>query len=156
MLVRFVSGPNAGQTRHVERNQTTQLLIDSGFVEVVQPAQQPEQAGAPTFKKPAAPEWKIGRLPHEGTAFLQLTTPVIGEVVRHTGSPDEATAFFERHYKQCGPIPAATLEAYRAERERPGSTRPTRTQQHEADAARMQELMKGREETKSIYGQHEG
>jgi hypothetical protein len=112
-------------------------------------APQVEQPGVPAFKKPATPEWKIGRLPHDRTLFLQLTTPLIGEVVKWTGEPDDAPAYFELYYKQHGPIPAAALAAYRAERDNPGSTQPTRQQQLEADAARMREFMKGREPSTS-------
>jgi hypothetical protein len=35
MRIKFLSGPNAGKLGHAERSQATQLLIDSGVIEVV-------------------------------------------------------------------------------------------------------------------------
>lgn len=81
MQVKFLSGPRAGQIAHVERSQSTQLLIDAGMLEVIPDAPPALHFGIGT----AAPsDW----LYIFGT-FLHRT-----EV--YAGPPEGAKAFFDK------------------------------------------------------------
>jgi hypothetical protein len=37
MLVRLLTGPSKGETRHVELNQTTSLMLETGMIEKIEP-----------------------------------------------------------------------------------------------------------------------
>jgi hypothetical protein len=87
MLVTLHSGPFAGETRHVERSQTTILLMELGLIE--------EKIVAP----PAAiteSQWSVIRLPHSGNLAINCVRPS-GETVFFTKPP----ASYKAGLKHC-------------------------------------------------------
>lgn len=67
MFVRINHGPQFGHTRHIERNQTTQLLLDLGLIEIVKA---PAPAPAPT-----TPRFWVAPSAHTGNLGIHVQKP---------------------------------------------------------------------------------
>jgi hypothetical protein len=83
MKVKFLSGPRAGETTHVERTAQNQMLIDCGFLEMI-----PDQP-APVSNTPS---FTIGRLPWSD---LPVLVGRVGQRTEFYDGPDPV-AYFTR------------------------------------------------------------
>jgi hypothetical protein len=106
MRIKILSGPAAGQIRHAEKTQATQLLIDTGLAElVIEPP-------------PAAPKvsWGIhrGRETQRPAIIGRCNREVCG-MVRFEGRPEHAHLTVFTHSCSATPpekAPAEVLNAY--------------------------------------------
>jgi len=80
MKVKFLSGPRTGETAHVEKNQTTQLLIDAGMLEVI-----PD----------AAPAVRFGIGIAAPSDWVYLYANYLNRTEVYAGPPEGAKAFFD-------------------------------------------------------------
>lgn len=126
MLIRFLSGPKSGETKHVRQSQETQLLIDAGLAEqvIISPAEEkrlrfPDANGKPMEPAQIKPVWLANRSASSGKPQLVLVTPLIKEVVNYNGELEKAEEFFTTvcggAYARFCPIPKEALKAYAAE-----------------------------------------
>jgi hypothetical protein len=108
MRIKIISGPAAGQIRHAEKSQATQLLIDTGLAELV-------------IEAPPAPpvvSWGIHRGFNTQRPVLvgRCNREVCG-VVRFEGKPEHAGSVLFLHNHAGSPPekpPVAVLNAYGA------------------------------------------
>lgn len=121
MLIKFLSGPKAGQTTHAPTNQNTQLLIDAGLAEAVDPNSAegkrlrfPDATGRPMQAKRGSHRWFSNRSPFNGKPQLMLVTPPpIEEALPYTGAAENAEAAFKAtKYAIYLPIPPEILAGF--------------------------------------------
>jgi hypothetical protein len=86
MNVKYVFGPNAGQTAHVPRDQFIDILIKSGVLEVA--ADQPPRQ---TVAMIPQPQWGIKIMPTSGEVVIQCDH--MRSVMYFRGKPEDAPAF---------------------------------------------------------------
>jgi hypothetical protein len=106
MRIKILSGPAAGQVRHAEKSQATQLLIDTGLAELV------------LDPPPAAPKvsWGVhrGRESSRPAIVGRCNREVCG-MVRFEGKPEDAHITVFTHSCSATPpekAPAEVLNAY--------------------------------------------
>jgi len=106
MRIKILSGPAAGQIRHAEKSQATQLLIDTGLAELV------------LDPPPAAPKvsWGIhrGQDTHRPAIVGRCSREVCG-MVRFEGKPEDAHITVFTHSCSATPpekAPADILNSY--------------------------------------------
>ncbi len=102
MRVRFISGPHAGEARHVERSSIVDLLCDAGVLEHAPLVDPPKPV------EPRQVRWAVGPTRVGGVAIF-LTT-LTGEVLPYQGLPERAAAAFERVHAT---VPPEILEQYK-------------------------------------------
>jgi hypothetical protein len=106
MRIKILSGPAAGQIRHAEKSQATQLLIDTGLAELV-------------IEAPPAPpkvSWGIHRSRDtERPAIVGRCSREVCGMVRFEGKPEDAHITVLTHSCSATPpekAPAEVLNAY--------------------------------------------
>jgi hypothetical protein len=106
MRIKMLSGPAAGQLRHAEKSQATQLLIDAGLAELF-------------IEPPPAPpivSWGVHRgRETERPAIVGRCNREVCGMVRFEGKPEDAHMTIFHH--SCGAhapekAPAAVLNSY--------------------------------------------
>lgn len=102
MLVTLQYGPNAGQERHVERNQITQLLLDLRLLELVQPPAPQPASTTPIFY--------LARSEYTGKFGIFVKMPV-GEIRSAFDLPDKSRA---ETLLDAGEIPSNVWDDYAA------------------------------------------
>jgi hypothetical protein len=102
MNVKYVFGPNAGQTCHVPRDQFIDILIKSGVLEVA----------ADEVRQPVTipqPQWGIKVMPTTGEVSIQCDH--MRTVMYFRGDPDNAHTFKVGGFEP----PEEVVAAYRAQ-----------------------------------------
>jgi hypothetical protein len=105
MRVKYISGPHAGEARHVDRSPIIDLLIEAGVLEHA-----PQLVDAPS---PAAPvrttKWSVGKSVFNKPAISLITR--LGETVPFDGPADRAAAAYKSIGQEC---PAEIIAQYAA------------------------------------------
>lgn len=107
MKIRYLTGPNAGQTAHVPNDQNTQLLINLGSIEIV------------TEAPPAPLPVEFGLIHGftEKRCTLRITCPNCKRTDYYVGRPDKESLARDLFPRLCvhakvTEVPEATRKAY--------------------------------------------
>jgi hypothetical protein len=105
MLVTLQYGPYAGQTRHVERNQITQLLLDLRLIELVETPAPPVQTAPHFYVAASATTAEIG-------LYVQLPSGEQRSIFNNAARPQAEAAL------GAGPIPDAVWNHFETKRKK--------------------------------------